>query len=270
MNALACLLGGAALAAAGQDPAAPPADPELVFESGDGSFRTRLPRGYRLVKDERKEFHYERAAGTAEWERVHFRSYPGGGEVPQDDPPPGPGELARPASLPSDARFTAGRESWSEFGIPTEAARYVDRERNLEMTAFFARVPLSPRAATLATFAPRVMEKEALLDLRGMLQALEGRTNWQTASQRERQRRSTWLRVAGFGAMGAYFVVWLLFLRGHPMKAHLFRTLSLGSIALLFLGTMVYSGGMLYLLVPCLFYFSMAGRRMKIGIEEGD
>ncbi len=274
MSPFAAILGAAALWAAGppQDPAqAPDAPPqELVIDHPDPAFRTRLPRGYRMVRDERGDFHYERPTGSADWERIRVRLYPGPAEVAQDGPLPPPGEISRPAGLAAGTAVAGFKAEWMEFKVDAEEARYIDREKNLEITAYFARVPLASRSVTIGAFAPRVLEKEARQDFLWALRNLEGRTNWATGAERNRRREASLLVYGGLGAMGAYLLAWLLFFRGQPMKAHLFRTLFLVLIALAFMAAMVRGGGMLYLLVPSLLYLSLAGRRLKMAIEEGD
>jgi hypothetical protein len=247
--------------------AAPPGPEaeELAVQSEDPPFQAKLPRGYRLTKDPKAGYVYERKAGPANWETVRVRVFPLDGEIPEGASP-APAALAKPAAIPADAKLVALKDRWGEFAIDAVEARFV-----VEITPYYARVahvPLLPRGVALFVVAPEPLEAEARADLARALQTLTGKTHWATRQQKERLRQG---ELALYGACGLavlYAAGVVLFFRGRPMSAHLFRTLALVAIGMAFFvpmglghpwGLPAMAGGLLY--------FSLAGRRLKMAID---
>lgn len=242
-----------------------PDEGPTTIANPDPPFQVTLPRGYRPGKDRVYLSLWERAAGSADWERVRFAIVPGERTLAQDEPILAKA-VAKTALLPPEAETRALQESWDEFSVAGAEARFV--REGMPCFGIAVALPLEPRSATLLVFAPEPLEKEVRLDLKAILLSARGKTNWVTAEERRKARRGEYAAYAGAGLAALYFLAWMAFFRGQPLRAHLLRTLALGAIAVVFFLPAVFGHGWgIWGVIAAVFFISLVVRRVKLAIE---
>lgn len=242
----------------------PDAGPITVTHS-DPPLQVTLPRGYRPGKDRVYLSLWERPAGPADWERVWFTIIPGERTLAQDEPIL-PKALAKMALLPPETQARALKESWGEFSVDGAEVRFV--REGMPCFGIAVALPLEPKSAILLVFAPEPLEKEARLDLKAAVLSARGRTNWRTAEERRKAARGEYAAYAGAGLAALYFLAWLAFFRGQPMRAHGMRTLALGAIAVVFFLPAVFGHAWgMWGVIAAVFFISLVIRRVKLAIE---
>jgi len=265
-----------ALAAQASDPA--------VIRHPDPPFELKLPKGYRqdpspkLARQYRPAYPHKRSTGTADWEAIEFGVIVQKERLNQGHAP----TLQEMGPL---AQVTGGnvktvKARWSEFELDVFEVRYV--EGTAPVLVLGVSVPVSPGTITLLVACLEPLEKEAWADLRAMLLDLKAKTYWKTAEELRSHRLILWARWVTYGLTAAFPLAWLIFFRGYFMRAHLLRTLWLTTLGLSYLalaitggppvtlfGNPLVGGHLWYLLGPLVF-LSLAGRRLKLAIDEGD
>jgi hypothetical protein len=237
----------------------------ITVTHSDPPLQVTLPRGYRPGKDRVYLSLWERPAGPADWERVWFAIIPGDRMLDPDEPIL-PKTLAKMALLPPDAEARARKESWSEFSVDGAEVRFV--REGMPCFGIAVALPLQPKSAILLVFAPEPLEKEARLDLKAAVLSARGPASWKTAEERRQAARGEYAAYAGAGLAALYFLAWLAFFRGQPMRAHVIRTLALGGIGVVFFLPAVFGHAWgLWGVIAAVFFISLVIRRVKLAIE---
>jgi len=252
-------------------------DAPTPLKSADPAFELMIPAGY--APDATTTFkHYQRKAGSADWEKIRLRVRFTGDRTVQFR-----GALV--AGSPTTVADPSGRGKsrgyftpWNGVEIPATEKWYV--ENDLPMFSLVFLVPLRQQAVALEVDAVETLEKEARADLLGVLDSLKGKTDWlPTEKLRELESRTPllWPVYAAAGLDVAFLVAWGVAFRTGPMRAHGLRTAwHFAVVLVLLVGFMkgdAFSGNHLLLLLlgPLfLFHLLMGIRRVKLGIELGD
>lgn len=243
-----------------------PGEGPLTVTYTDPPLQLTLPRGYRPGKDRLYASLWERAAGSADWERVRFAILPGDRPLAQNEALL-PSAIAKMALLTPEAPARPLKEPWGEFLIEGAEVRFI--RDDLPCFGLAVVLPLEPRSATLLVFAPEPLEKEVRLDLKAIVLSARGSTSWKTAGELRRLKRGEYAAYAGAGLAGAYFILWLAFFRGQPLRAHALRTLALAAIGVIFFLPAVFGHGWgLWGVIAGIFFISLVVRRVKLAIES--
>ncbi len=252
-------------------------DAPTPLKNADPAFELMIPGGY--VPDTSTTFkHYQRKAGSADWEKIRLRIRFSGDRAAQHR-----GALA--AGIPTTVADPSGSGKTKGYftpwnGVEIPAIEKWFTENDLPMFSLVFMVPLRQQAVALEVEAVETLEKEARADLRGILDSLKGKTDWlPTGKLRELENRTTavWPVYAAAGLDVAFLIAWALAFRTGPMRSHGLRTAWHFAVALVllygFINGNAFSGNqvLLLLLGPLfLFHLLMGIRRVKLGIEFGD
>jgi hypothetical protein len=241
---------------------------ELVVKQSDPVFEVRLPKGYRHATDGKLGGCYERSAGSADWERIRILIVPGAKPVEPGDAAPTFRDFAR-GDLPADTRPALLKDRWGGFGLDVLEVRFA--WRSLDYYGRFVRVPLEKKALHVGVFGPRTLEREVIQDFRRAVDTLQGATNWKSPEELRKRLYGDVAVWAAAGLVVLHVLVWALVFRGRSMVGHGLRTGWHVAVAVVcFVPILLGHPWGLGLLVGTFFFLSMAGRRIKLAIDEGD
>ena len=148
--------------------------------------------------------------------------------------------------------------------------------KNLPVIGLSAVLPLARNALTLTLYAPDPLEKEVREDFNEILSRItKASSDWRTPEEFRKIETIEMVGKAGTGLLALYPIVWLIFFRGFPMRAHWVRTAWFVLVAVLLFvpitspgPTSLWCNLITNLFLPLLF-ISFAVRRVKLGIEMG-
>ena len=264
MTALPGLLVAAALLS--------PAADDVVIKSPQPVYELSLPSGYAPTTPRELPARYVRSCGDEPWVRVSVTLVESSRVLTQNLAGVTAEETLPSVFLPPDAKWTFSRLPWKGFEIG--AVEYHAVVKDLPVLGLAVVLPLLSGSLTIIVSAPDPLEKECREDFKAILSRItKAPTNWHPPEHYQKIRTREGVGLAGAALLGLYPVAWLIFFRGHPMRAHWLRTGWLTAVAVLLFVPMTSPGETSMIsnllvngIVPLLL-LSFAARRVKLGLE---
>lgn len=242
---------------------------DIKLESQDPAYVVTLPKGYEQVPGESRYF---RPFGRELWYRINLSFAAAPGPLVQNPSGITSPEVLPFVALPPDAVSTFSTMKWKDFDIGV--VEYSAVVKDIPVIGLAVVLPLKGKALTISVSGPTTLEKETREDFKEIFSRIGGTaTNWFTEEEIQNMLLLDLAGKAGAGLFALYPVVWALFFRGHPMRAHGLRIVWLFATALLLFVPVTSSGPTTVLnnlitnaVLPCAMIL-FAVRRIKLGIE---
>jgi hypothetical protein len=245
---------------------------DVVIKSPQPAYELSLPVGYEPATPRETPPRYVRACGSETWTKISVTLIEGSKVLPQNLSGVTAEETLPCVPLPPDAKWSFSRLPWKGFDIG--AVEYRAVVKDLPVIGVAVVLPLVSGSLTIIVSAPDPLEKECREDFREILSRVtKAPSPWHPPEYYQKIRTRELVGQAGVALLTLYPIAWLIFFRGHPMRAHWLRTGWLVAIAVLLFVPMTSPGetslisNMLVNGIVPLLLLSFAARRVKMGLE---
>jgi hypothetical protein len=248
--------------------------PEISVKSDAPTYVVRLPPTFVHTEPKETPRRYLHFCGRETWEKVTAVLVHGSGPLEQNPAGVTLDQILPFVTLPPDSKPLFFTVKWNNLDVG--AIEYQAVEKSLPVIGLSVVLPLQGKAVTLTVSAPTPLEKEARADLNEILSRFtDARPNWYTAEDLGKIRTLDLAGKAGGALLLLYPVVWLLILRGDPMRGHWVRVAWLAATGILLFvpitspgPTTIFNNLLVNGVLP-LVVVTFLARRIKMGIDEG-